>query len=109
MTENKSPVAVMGWGQPAPKLKYSLELIRVADGARVTLHEETTQEYRESTEFVWSEGNFACDCNRAALFARARNEDTEHPVDLPCSNDKYHIEKLVWEDGTEETVDGPLT
>lgn len=26
-------------------------------------------------DFIWSEGNYACDCNRALFFARAIGED----------------------------------
>jgi hypothetical protein len=89
------------------KLKYTVKIVRVADGAEALCHEECDPEYRDTQQFVWSEGNNGCDCNRAAWFARARGEETAHPVDLPCGDSAFYVDKIVWEDGTEERVDRP--
>ena len=61
---------------------------RNADGVeRVT--EEKDYEY---SEWVWSEGNIGCDCNRHLFFIRAGGEsEPEKPEELPCGSDKYSI------------------
>lgn len=35
-------------------------------------------------EFLWTEGNFGCDCNRDLLWHRAGNILTEDEIDEPC-------------------------
>ena len=40
-------------------------------------------------EFVWSEGNWGCDCNRAIKFHDARGDDDGY--DRPCGNGRYHV------------------
>lgn len=41
----------------------------------------------ESLEFIWTEGNYACDCNRALFFARACGD--ADPSDRPCGETVY--------------------
>ena len=39
--------------------------------------------------YMWSEGNYSCDCNRGLFFARAgREEENWH---LPCGNELYSV------------------
>ena len=40
-------------------------------------------------DYLWSEGNFACDCNRALDFSRAVGE--AEPDDPPCGETAYSI------------------
>ena len=42
--------------------------------------------------FIWEEGNYACDCNRALFFARASGKPEP---DITCSHDRYRVEKIV--------------
>lgn len=44
---------------------------------------EVTLEGREG--FMWAEGNYSCDCNRAAFFAQAADEDEPH--DRTCGDE----------------------
>ena len=40
-------------------------------------------------DFIWSEGNYACDCNRADFFYGAKGTDqSEHPE---CGDNKYSV------------------
>lgn len=43
----------------------------------------------DHTMWIWEEGNYACDCNRALFFARAseEDEDWEHP----CTDGEYSV------------------
>lgn len=38
--------------------------------------------------FIWEEGNFACDCNRASFFARAIGEDDP---DRSCGMEAFSV------------------
>lgn len=40
--------------------------------------DERDPKYDDVVEFMWSEGNYACDCNRAAFFAEAAGEIDPH-------------------------------
>jgi hypothetical protein len=43
--------------------------------------------------FIWSDGNYACDCNRHQFFELAKNRQ---PNDIaPCGWDRYRIVKIV--------------
>lgn len=57
-------------------------LERVSDGIR----REASDEYEnvEQAEYLWTEGNWACDCNRALAFARAAGEPDPEP--RPCGS-----------------------
>ena len=56
--------------------------------------------WEDHSDFLWSEGNYACDCNRALFFARAANgEDIDHP----CGSTRYHVRIEV--DGKEVYAD----
>jgi hypothetical protein len=46
--------------------------------------------------FIWSEGNFACDCNRCLFFADAAGEvEPDHP----CSDGRYSVRLTAIDDG----------
>jgi hypothetical protein len=49
-------------------------------------------------EFMWTEGNFACDCNRAMMFQRANGE--EATWDHPCGDVLYTALYAQLPDGT---------
>lgn len=67
-------------------MKYEIIIIRNSDGVRATHVYEG--EWEEVQEFIWTEGNFSCDCNRAILFAAARNEEEPQII---CSDGKYSV------------------
>jgi hypothetical protein len=55
-------------------------------------------EWRRKTEgwsdYIWSEGNFSCDCNRHDFFERAADPDYEGDEDEPCGDERYSIEYI---------------
>jgi hypothetical protein len=41
--------------------------------------------------FNWKENNFSCDCNRRIFFKRAKNEEDEDHLDIPCSYGLFSV------------------
>ena len=39
-------------------------------------------------DFMWSEGNYSCDCNRYLFFQRAKGENEDNDE---CGDDKYSV------------------
>jgi len=42
----------------------------------------------DSQEFMWTEGNYSCDCNRALFWSRAGGEED---IEQDCGNVTYPI------------------
>jgi len=60
-------------------------------------------------EYLWSEGNYCCDCNRAIFFDVAGGGDGD--PDRGCGGERYDI-KLVADDGRvilDETLPSPTS
>lgn len=57
--------------------------------------EEWQDSWQSTYSFIWEEGNFACDCNRALFFERAKTGDQAAWPETPCGNDLYKLDKLV--------------
>jgi len=80
-------------------------------GTTIHLRDNTTGEIRlieeeywddESSEYLWTEGNYGCDCNRALFFARSVGEpDPEHI----CGTTRYTALKAVLWSGEEVELD----
>lgn len=54
--------------------------------------ETRVMEWDDSTwhgDYIWSDGNFGCDCNRALFFYQAGGE--EEPEMTPCGNSRYAL------------------
>lgn len=68
-------------------------------------------DWGETGEFIWSEGNFACDCNRSLLFRGAGGD--EDPESDDCGHGHYSVfiqaedGATLYEDGDWPTA-GPL-
>lgn len=52
-------------------MSFEVTIIRNSDGARVTYVD--LAEWDEGSQFIWTEGNLACDCNREMIFAELMN------------------------------------
>jgi hypothetical protein len=73
--------------------QYHAEITCVATGeTRVRVQETVSLKH---IDYIWSEGNYSCDCNRGLEFARAAGE--EDP-DHECGDELYHV-KLIDRDG----------
>jgi hypothetical protein len=72
---------------------YAVLITDTATGR--TLRSEHSGAWTDATRFGWTEGNFACDCNRGGEFLRADGVDTDEMDDeedearLPCGHSRY--------------------
>lgn len=66
-------------------MSYVVGIIRIADGATRTV--EMPGEWDEGADYLWTEGNYACDCNRGLFFDRAI--EPEATTDHACGNTSY--------------------
>jgi hypothetical protein len=69
-------------------VKAAITLFDPARDLRVVVHDERagdTEEEAAGIEFMWTEGNYACDCNRRLFIARELGEP-EPAVDAPCGH-----------------------
>ncbi len=83
---------------------YDVVLRRNADGIERTYHMDS--EWDHSGDFWWSEGNGACDCNRAMIFDRlgGMDEDQIMDTDYSCGSERYTVVRYIFPDGTSEEV-----
>lgn len=51
----------------------------------------------DSADYLWTDGNWGCDCNRALLFARAKG--LPEPAERPCGEDRYIAIRAIGPDG----------
>ena len=63
--------------------------------------------WHEASDYQWLDGNYACDCNRALFFARAKGEDDPDQV---CGDTAYTALYAELDDGEKITLDDePIT
>lgn len=77
-------------------------LLRNNASGEVRRHREAG-DWEDFSDFMWTEGNFACDCNRSLLFARAGNEPD--PPDRKCSSELFSAIRAELPDGTHIPLD----
>lgn len=75
---------------------YYVLITRTEDG-ETRLHVEAENWQDEGHHWLWTEGNWGCDCNRELWHLRARDED--EPDDPQCSDGQYRIR--VYDDNGE--------
>ncbi len=56
--------------------------------------------WHENSEFFWTEGNYACDCNRHNEFVGG-----EGGLEFPCGSVEYTVIRAIFEDGSEIKLD----
>lgn len=78
-----------------------VEIRRNSDGLVRKYHDPNLVWYDDGSRYIWSEGNFSCDCNRALFFACAADE--EDP-DTPCGDTAYSV-RVVSDGGVEQYAD----
>lgn len=67
--------------------RYRVTITNVATGETRSAVEEHPDD--ETAVFLWTEGNFGCDCNRALDFARWGGEP--EPDDPPCGEERFTV------------------
>ena len=86
-------------GCPGTWFKADVYLYETATGERrVYESEEYISDPKDGwSDFMWAEGNYACDSNRALFWLRAGNEDESKEWDSPhrCETSEYIVEKIV--------------
>lgn len=66
--------------------QIAVHLLDTVTGERAVHNAEGWDEEGEFADFIWRDGNWSCDCNRAVFFG--------HP-DCECGDDRYVVEKIV--------------
>jgi hypothetical protein len=58
---------------------------------------EGMKPWDEDSDWIWSEGNYSCDCNRAIFFERAAGkEHTREEMEAwPCGDESYTITAIT--------------
>lgn len=68
---------------------------------KVEIRNNQTNEIRvidsDASVFMWEEGNYSCDCNRAQFFFNACDDDSVAD-DIPCSEGLFSV-RMVGDDG----------
>jgi len=72
-------------------------IVQIRDNQTGEMREYRTEDLMEEGEsvpndFIWSEGNYACDCNRLLFFLRANDE--EEPKEMVCGDSRFTIRLL---------------
>ena len=73
-------------------------VIRKNETGEIRSHTEDL-EWEDHSEFWWTEGNMACDCNLSRAFAFAGGDDFDHPTDIACSDYLYSVLHVELENG----------
>lgn len=68
------------------KVNLRIEIRRNEDGQ---LAEQVWRGKLWSSDCIWSEGNFSCDCNRELFFCRALNMN--EPEEIECGDSRYAV------------------
>jgi hypothetical protein len=84
---------------PAETITWFLadvHLYKVETDERRVYRSEEAEFDGEWSPYIWEDGNYRCDCNRALFFARAAAEPTpDDPCDSPCGDGGYIVERIV--------------
>jgi hypothetical protein len=65
---------------------YRISLTHVSSKKTVEFDDEGSE---ESFFFLWTEGNYSCDCNRDLFFHRVSQPD--YYEDHPCGDSEYRL------------------
>lgn len=86
------------------------EIVDTATG-EVAWHQDSwineDDSYSPTSEFIWTEGNYSCDCNRKLFFYRAKGLEASDE-ETPCHDGRKNQYKVTWvwaEDGEFYQVD----
>ena len=84
-------------------MSYTVVMFDTLTGKR--RHIVFNLEWKDSSEFWWSEGNMACDCNRGARFYDVPFPSGFYEAPFPCGNERFVIPYIELEDGTRIEID----
>lgn len=69
---------------------YPIATLFVKDNRTGEIKQDFSRQWVFDDDYIWSEGNYACDCNRAIFFNRPRPHQ--------CGQERYSV-KLVDSNG----------
>lgn len=84
---------------------FTVHLRRNSDGLVRQIRRDGNWTGEDGHEFLWTEGNYSCDCNRHLFFARAAGDEPAWD-DLECGQSAYTIVKVTNDAG--ETIDSEV-
>jgi hypothetical protein len=67
--------------------------VRHVPSGEVRTHSWTERE-QSLCDFIWTEGNYACDCNRGLFFLRAENPDLGPDCAIACGRGLYALDSV---------------
>ena len=73
---------------------FTVHLRRNSDGLVRQIKQDGNWTGEDGHEFLWTEGNFGCDCNRHLFFERAAGDEPAWD-DLECGQSAYTIVKVT--------------
>ena len=74
-----------------------MKLLDTVTGLTVEVPESVAcADQEDGGQFMWTEGNYACDCNRALFHARARG--VPEPSNPPCGDERFVLSEAPWMD-----------
>lgn len=62
-------------------------------------------DWGDSSLFLWTEGNYGCDCNRSLFFRRAVGEKVGCTESVDCGETAFSIPYAIMPDGTRIQID----
>jgi len=84
-------------------MKYSVVMTNNLTNETRTIALPDSYEWEDYHCFwMWSEGNWGCDCNRRIVW----DGEYDHDKDYPCTDTIFSISGFILEDGTEIEFDG---
>ncbi len=73
-------------------IKYEAHITDGKTGETVV--EQSGYSYTESDLiYLWSDGNYGCDCNREMMFCRAK--DMPEPEEKECTEERFKVKLFV--------------
>ena len=89
-------------------MKYIIRLRDNETGEEISYMEDYAREQSDEAEallvFIWTEGNYACDCNRGLFFGRAKDGND---MEVECGFTRFTAVDATAEDGTVIPLDAP--
>jgi len=72
-------------------LTVSVTIKKVSTSESRTLPDEQYSLDVSNLRFLWADGNYSCDCNRAIFFDRPEDDEAEYP----CSDGAYLVKVVA--------------
>lgn len=79
---------------------YSVVIRNIATGEERIITQDGA--WNDAADFLWSEGNYACDCNRALFFYNWGPESE----DRDCGDSAFSIPTIILSDGARIEFEG---